>query len=40
MYYVYVLLLNNNDLYKGSTDDLKRRFKEHQFGKVESTRNY
>ena len=40
MYYVYFLLLSNNDIYKGSTEDVKRRFSEHEAGKVESTCNY
>jgi putative endonuclease len=40
MYYVYILLLKNNDLYKGSTGDLKRRYSDHRLGKVESTRHY
>lgn len=40
MYYVYVLQLKNYDLYKGSTDDLRRRFKEHNNGNVKSTKNY
>jgi len=40
MYYLYILLLSNGDLYKGTTDDLQRRFKDHQSGKVESTKNY
>jgi putative endonuclease len=40
MYYVYFLQLVNGDVYKGSTEDLKRRFKEHTDGKVESTKNY
>jgi putative endonuclease len=40
MYYVYILLLKNHNLYKGSTDDLRRRFKEHNSGNVESTKNY
>jgi len=38
MYYIYILLLNNNNLYKGYTSDLKRRIKEHYSGKVESTK--
>ena len=38
MYYVYVLLLKNKQLYKGSTGDLKKRVKDHQLGRVESTR--
>ena len=40
MHYLYILLLSNGDLYKGTTDDLKRRFVEHAIGKVISTRNY
>jgi len=40
MYYVYILLLNNKDLYKGSTSDLRVRLRDHQNGKVESTRNF
>jgi len=39
MYYLYILLLSNGDLYKGTTSNLKRRTKEHQLGKVKSTRN-
>lgn len=38
--YVYILLLSNKDLYKGSTDDLKRRINEHVQGKDKSTKNY
>jgi putative endonuclease len=37
MFYVYILLLNNKQLYTGSTNDLKRRYKEHKNGKVKST---
>ncbi|MDP2676711.1 MAG: GIY-YIG nuclease family protein [bacterium] len=40
MFYVYFLKLKNDDLYKGITDDLKRRFDEHKQGRVKSTRNY
>ena len=40
MYYVYFLLLSNNDIYKGSTGDVGRRVTEHEDGKVESTRKY
>lgn len=40
MYYTYVLKsLKDNQLYIGSTQDLKRRFSEHQSGKVKSTIN-
>jgi predicted GIY-YIG superfamily endonuclease len=40
MWYVYFLELCNNDVYVGSTDDLRRRFSLHQKGKVLSTRPY
>ena len=40
MHYVYFLKLSNNRIYKGSTDDLKRRISEHRNGKVKSTRNF
>ncbi|HEY4509175.1 MAG TPA: GIY-YIG nuclease family protein [Candidatus Paceibacterota bacterium] len=40
MFYVYVLNSNKyNEMYIGSTNDLKRRIIEHNRGKVESTRN-
>jgi len=39
MFYVYFLLLNNKKIYTGFTDDLRRRFEEHQNGKVISTKN-
>ncbi len=32
-YYVYLLLLCNNQIYTGSTDDLKRRLYEHKTGR-------
>jgi putative endonuclease len=38
MWYVYFLLLSNGDTYVGSTNDLKRRVKSHETGKVASTR--
>ncbi|HBB36420.1 MAG TPA: excinuclease ABC subunit C [Candidatus Moranbacteria bacterium] len=37
---IYILFLLNRDLYKGRTDDLRRRIEEHRRGKVKSTRNY
>jgi len=37
MYYVYILLLGNNQLYAGRTDDLRRRVLEHTNGKVSAT---
>jgi putative endonuclease len=40
MYYVYVLKsLRNKKLYKGLTNDLKRRLAEHNSGHSEFTRN-
>lgn len=39
MFYVYVLKSSQDDeLYIGSTNDLKRRLKEHQNGKSSSTK--
>lgn len=40
MYYVYILLLSNKDLYKGFTSNLKKRILAHQQGKVIATKNY
>lgn len=40
MNYVYLLRsLKDNKLYCGSTTDLKRRVKEHNLGKVQSTKS-
>lgn len=39
MHYVYILFLKTNELYKGYTDNLKRRFREHNQGLVDATRN-
>ncbi len=39
MTYLYILLLKNNKLYKGLSDDLRRRIDEHNRGKVKSTKN-
>ena len=38
MWYVYFLQLSNNDIYVGSTNDLKHRFASHQAGHVTSTK--
>jgi putative endonuclease len=39
-YYVYILFsLKDKKFYAGYTENLKLRFKEHQQGKVESTKN-
>jgi len=37
MWYVYFLQLNNDSVYVGSTNDLRRRIDSHGQGKVEST---
>lgn len=40
MYYVYVLFSEKDrNIYTGYSSDLKKRVKEHQRGKVESTKN-
>ncbi len=39
MYYLYIILLNNKQIYTGTTENLKRRYKEHSSGKVHSTKN-
>ena len=39
MHYIYILLLKNNNLYTGTTNDLKRRYNEHKKGKIISTKN-
>jgi len=38
MYYVYILRMRNGQLYTGFTSDLKRRMKDHEYGKVKSTK--
>ena len=38
MYYVYILKLNNSNLYTGSCADLKIRYADHCMGKVASTK--
>jgi predicted GIY-YIG superfamily endonuclease len=39
MWYVYILRsIKDNNLYVGSSDNIRRRFTEHNFGKVDSTR--
>ncbi|EKD86861.1 MAG: hypothetical protein ACD_37C00121G0005 [uncultured bacterium] len=39
MYYVYILQLKDHSYYHGFSDNLKSRFKSHQDGSVESTKN-
>lgn len=40
MWYVYFLQLSNNDIYVGSTNDLRRRINSHQNGEVISTKRF
>lgn len=41
MYYVYLLLSKiHNQIYIGSTNDLRRRLREHNDGKENSTKRY
>ena len=40
MHYVYFLYLSNGDIYKGYCGNIEQRFREHELGKVESTKNY
>ena len=40
MYYVYLLRLNNKNIYTGSTPNIKHRILTHKAGKVLSTKNY
>ena len=40
MHYVYFISLDREDVYKGSSSDLRRRWLEHCRGKVESTKRY
>lgn len=37
MYFVYIIRMNNDQLYTGFTTDLSRRLEEHKRGKVKST---
>jgi putative endonuclease len=40
VWYIYFLQLANGDIYVGSTDDLKRRYRSHSLGQVTSTRPF
>lgn len=40
VFYTYILLLRDGTYYQGYSDNLKQRFKEHQRGIVESTKNF
>jgi putative endonuclease len=39
MYYVYVLQGRNDKFYKGSTTDLRKRYVDHNSGRVRSTKS-
>ena len=39
MYTVYIIKSKDGKLYKGMTNNLERRFKEHQSGQTKTTRN-
>ncbi|MEK7166846.1 MAG: GIY-YIG nuclease family protein [Patescibacteria group bacterium] len=40
-YFVYILKsFKNNDIYIGSTNNVEKRFKLHNLGKVKSTKSY
>jgi putative endonuclease len=39
LYYVYILLTSNKQLYTGYSSDVRRRVEEHEQGKVASTRS-
>ena len=40
MWYVYILRsVTDNNLYVGSTNNIRRRLSEHNFGKVDSTKS-
>lgn len=38
LWYVYILLCSDNSFYTGCTDNLERRFEEHNKGSVKSTK--
>lgn len=40
MYYVYILRMNNEQIYTGSTKDLRSRLSEHTRGNVITTSKY
>lgn len=40
VFYTYILLLKDGTYYHGYSEDLKQRFKNHQRGVVESTKNF
>ena len=40
MFYVYVIQNEDHEIYIGSTNDLRKRFREHNAGKSYATRGY
>lgn len=38
MWYVYIIKMSDGEFYVGSTNDLKRRIKEHSKGKIRTTK--
>jgi len=40
MYYVYLLKLSNGNIYVGFTEDIKRRFNEHNSGLERTTKRF
>lgn len=40
MHYVYFLLMNNKQIYTGSTGNLKARISQHESGRVTTTSKY
>lgn len=38
MYYIYIVRCSDNSLYCGQTNNLKKRIKEHNFGKTKSAK--
>jgi len=40
MYYVYIIKNENDDIYIGYSQDLRRRLREHNEGKNRSTKNH
>jgi putative endonuclease len=40
LYYVYILKLNNNNLYVGFSENLQERIKSHDYGLVKATKSF
>ena len=39
MYYIYILLMKDNNFYTGYSNNLKERITNHNLGKVDTTKN-